>query len=126
MSPQRKRITAITVAIAMGLTAPDVAVYIVDELHQIFFRNIRNVDGNPTRRLLAPNRIVVKESVQHRAGIRNRDEFEILRLGYAVIRNLRVGAELDAVFVIQNFENLLFCHINLLYNKYRNLDKIRK
>lgn len=110
----------------MGLTAPDVAVYVVDELQQILFGNVRDVDGNPTRCLLALNRVVVEVSVHHSAVIRNYDEAEVLRLGFPVVRNLRVGAELDAVFVLQSFEKLLFCHFNLLYNKYRNLNKIRK
>ena len=110
MSPQRKRIIAATVAIAIGLTAPDVAVYVVDELQQIFLGNSRDVDGNPFRCLLTLDRIVVEESVQHCAGIRDSDEFEVLGLGYPVMRNLRVGGELDAVFIFQCFENLLFCH----------------
>ena len=113
MSPQTKRIIAATVAIAIGLTAPNVAVYVVDELQQIFLGNSRDVDGNPFGCLLTLNRIVVEESVQHRAGIRNDDEAEVLRLSFPIVRNLRVGAELDAVFVLQSFEKLLFCHILL-------------
>jgi hypothetical protein len=95
----------------ISLLAPNVAVDIVDELHKVFFRKVLNIDSIPTGSLLTLNRVIVKITIHHSAFICNEEETEVLRLCFAEVFNLRVSEELNAIFILQNFENLLFCHI---------------